>query len=342
MGLIVSFYDKNFKGLQDNASLVVDDNSYKLTKRSVDFDSLSCTCERYIEDIQPTFLIIKNSLGNYVYGCLAGIPTVGEDNKTKITGTDLKTMFNSDIIVDLSTATTVQGVINTVFNAWKTDIVQGSFDVEIENNIVMGLTDLKPSESQFMNAWNTLKSYMKYYNLYMISRVDLINKKVIFTVKQSMTKLKNIQLWEHGNKDYGKWIANVNETQGVVKQGTNFTYGYKWILTSNNAITTNTANRDIYPIKKNIIFKETEKAEDVSKLLSEANAEALTKLCDSLYNEDINISGIELDFDSKCAIYIKRGGAKYKDLPVGELTYNSDGLKSVKIGYRFTGLEFIK
>ena len=87
--MIVSFYDENFKGLQDNASLVVDNGSYSLIRRAVDLDELKCTCEAFRENIQPTFVVVKNDRGNYVYGALAGIPQLTEDNKTKITASDI-------------------------------------------------------------------------------------------------------------------------------------------------------------------------------------------------------------------------------------------------------------
>ena len=82
--MIVSFYDKNFVGLQNNASLVVSRDSYKLIKRPVELNDISCICEAFTENIQPTFLVIKNDLGNYVYGCLAGVPLLNDKNQTEI------------------------------------------------------------------------------------------------------------------------------------------------------------------------------------------------------------------------------------------------------------------
>ena len=62
--MIISFYDHEFKGLPNNASLVVDNPSYSLVRRGVELDELKCTCEAFKEDIQPTFLIVKNDRGN--------------------------------------------------------------------------------------------------------------------------------------------------------------------------------------------------------------------------------------------------------------------------------------
>jgi len=346
--MIVSFYDKDFNGLQDNASLVIDNNSYSLIKRGVEFDELKCTCEPFTEDIQPTFLVVKNDKGNYIYGCLAGIPTLTAENKTVITGTDLKSMFKSDVLLDFSVPpTTVNALFSNVFNAWLAQVNQTSLSCELvfkDNVGVISLSDLVPTGKGKFNAWSDIFSpYLRYYGLYMVGSLNLVQKKVIFTVGKAMYKDLNIKLWEHGLRDYGKWVADINECQGYVLNTSTGTYtaGYKWILTSNNAITTNPANRDIYPIKRRIILKETDDGAEVTQLLNEANQEALELLCGSLYKEDITLSGIQADFETKFNIYVRRGGGLYKSLPCGELHYDANGLKKVQIGYRFTGLQFL-
>lgn len=343
--MIISFYDKNFKGLQDNASLVIDNNSYLLIKRGVELDELKCACEAFTEDIQPTFLVVKNDKGNYVYGCLAGIPVLNKDNKTVVTGSDLKSMLKSDVVLDFATYTTVNQVFDYVFGEWLSQVNQGSFSCELQYNDNVGainLTDLKPSGRGKYDCWTDIFApYLKFYGLYMTSSLDLVNKKVIFTVGKAMCRDMNIKLWEFGIYDYGKWVADVNETQGIVLFGTQLIEGYKWILTSQNAITTNTALRDIYPIKRKLIIKETDDGTKVNELRQEANIEALELLSESLYKENIELSGIEADFETKFNLYVRRGQGLYKSLPCGELHYNAYGLQKVQVGYRFTGLQFL-
>ena len=343
--MILSFYDRNFKGLQENASLGIDNNSYSLIKRGVELDELKCVCEPFMESIQPTFLVVKNDKGNYVYGCLAGIPALTSDNKTSITGTDLKSMLKSDVILDLKTArTTVNQILDYVFGEWLTQVNQGSFSCELQYNDNVGtinLTNLTHNgEIGKYDAWTDIFSpFLKYYGLYMATSLDLINKKVIFIIGKSMYRNRNIKLWEHGVYDYGKWIADVNECQGYVLNNGNYTAGHKWILTSQNIITT--TNRDIYPIKRKIILKETDDGTKITELLNEANTEALELLCESMYNEDITLSNIQADFETKFNIYVRRGQGLYKSLPCGELHYDASGLKKIQIGYRFTGLQFL-
>lgn len=341
--MILSFYDKNFTALQNNASLNIDNSSYKLVKRSIKADEFSCVCEAYTENIQPAFVVVKNDLGNYIYGALAGIPQRTVENKTKITATDLKKMLSSDIIFTGSGYTTVDGYFAALFANWNTNVNSG-ITAELVCSVGVTLTDLTPETNVSINILETMQTYMTYYGLYMTTAIDLVNKKVVFTVKKSMQNLLNVKLWELGIYDYGKWIANINETQGVVfdEELSAFTYGYKWILTSQNVITTVAANRDIYPVKKTVILKSVNATADVSDALTEANQSALKKLTESLYSEDLEIENIVADFESNCAIYINRGDSSpYKYLPVGELTYDAAGLKKVKIGFRFTGLQFV-
>ncbi len=355
--MIVSFFDKNFKGLQNNASLVVDNASYSLVRRGVDLDSLSCKCEAFTENIQPTFLIVKNDRGNYVYGCLAGIPQLNSSNQTEVTGSDLKTMFKSDVILEApkSKAASVNSYLQYVFNEWNKQVNQGSFVCElvIDDKVGnIGFGNLEPSDGAqiAVNAWDdAFAPYLKYYGLYMTGEIDLVNKKVVFHIGKSMSVPMNIKLWELGVTNYGKWVADVNETQGYVlntatgkllpkmQEGREV----KWMLTSQNVITTDPVNRDIYPVKRKVVIKETDDESEITKLLDEATREALETLTGSMFKENIEIEGIIADFKTQFNIYVRRGEDLYKSLPCGELHYDSAGLKKVQIGYRFTGIQFL-
>ena len=348
--MIASFYDKNFKGLQNNASLVISKDSYSLIKRPVEMNTLSCVCEPFTEDIQPTFLVIQDNKGGYVYGCLAGIPLLNENNQTEINGTDLKSMLSSDVILQPTTYDYVNDYITYIFNQWKEQVNQNSFNVELnftdnlkkineEEDYREPMTDLQPNtEKDIYNAYDELAQYLKYYDLYIEGSIDLINKKVIFTVGRTMFRTLNIRLWEYGIRNYGKWVADTNEAQGYYNNNGTWQEGYKWILTSSNDITTNESLRDIYPIKRKVIVN--------TESLEKANEESLTELLNSLYNENIDLNADDIlqanaNFETKFAIYLKQGGGKYKDLPCGELQYDATGLIKVQIGYRYSGVDFI-
>lgn len=348
--MIVSFYDKNFKGLQNNASLAVDSQSYSLVKRGVDFDSLSCKCEPFTENIQPTFLIVKNDRGNYVYGCLAGIPALNENNQTEIVGSDLKTMLKSDVVFDLSLLfEDVNSYLSAVFTEWKEQVNQNSFTARLvfafEEAIAFENLEPQGEKPAVYNAWeDLLVPYLKYYGLFMTSEIDLVNKAVVFTVGKSMCNPKGVKLWELGIKNYGKWVATVNETQCIIYNSSTASVaarGYRWILTSQNAITTDAAKRDIFPVKRKVLWKEASDASQISALLAAGNQEALEELTKSMFNENLEISGMEADFQTRFDLYVRRGEEKYKSLPCGELHYNASGLVKVQAGYRFTGIQFL-
>lgn len=348
--MIASFYDKNFKGLQNNASLVISKDSYSLIKRPVEMNTLSCVCEPFTEDIQPTFLVIQDNKGGYVYGCLAGIPLLNENNQTEINGTDLKSMLSSDVILQPTTYDYVNDYITYIFNQWKEQVNQNSFNVELnftdnlkkiseEEDYREPMTDLQPNtEKDVYNAYDELAQYLKYYDLYIEGSIDLINKKVIFTIGRTMFRPLRIRLWEYGIKNYGKWVADTNEAQGYYNNNGTWEAGYKWILTSSNDITTTESLRDIYPIKRKVIVN--------TESLEKANEESLTELLNSLYNENIDLNADDIlqanaNFETKFAIYLKQGAGKYKDLPCGELQYDATGLIKVQIGYRYSGVDFI-
>mgnify|MGYP001862894143 CR=1 FL=1 len=348
--MIASFYDKNFKGLQNNASLVISKDSYSLIKRPVEMNTLSCVCEPFTEDIQPTFLVIQDNKGGYVYGCLAGIPLLNENNQTEINGTDLKSMLSSDVILQPTTYDYVNDYITYIFNQWKEQVNQNSFNVELnftdnlkkiseKEDYREPMTDLQPNtEKDVYNAYDELAQYLKYYDLYIEGSIDLINKKVVFTIGRTMFRTLNIRLWEYGIRNYGKWVADTNEAQGYYNNNGTWQAGYKWILTSSNDITTNESLRDIYPIKRTVVVN--------TESLEKANEESLTELLNSLYNENIDLNADDIlqanaNFETKFAIYLKQGAGKYKDLPCGELQYDATGLIKVQIGYRYSGVDFI-
>lgn len=303
--MIVSFYDKNFKGLQNNASLVIDKDSYSLIKRPIEMNSLTCICEPFTENIQPTFLVIKDNIGNKIYSSLAGIPLLNSENKTEINGTDLKSMLSSDVILEPTTYTLVKDYIQYVFDEWKTQVNQNSFNVELHFNdaVTDAITDLKPSNDKAVyNAFDEIQAYLKFYNLYIDSDIDLVNKKVVFTIGKTMFRLMNIKLWEYGIKDYGKFIADVNECQGYYKNGTTWNTGYKWIMTSDgyifveqngtdtiyNIITTlNSANSSDYNVKDNFYVGKT-----IYTIMEiEKNYKAYTYTNDNAFIQDITQNG---------------------------------------------------
>lgn len=346
--MIVSFYDKNLISIAGNSSLMVAKDSYSLIKRPVEMNSLTCTCEAINGDVQPVFLVIMDDRGRgseIIYGCLAGVPILDNKKQTQINGTDLKSVLSSDIYFEpYGSYEFVNHYLAHVFLTWKEQVNQDTLPVRLEMNAAdKPFTNLIPANGKVViNAYDELANYLKAYDMYLDTRIDLVNKEIIFTIGDIMTDAVDVKLWEYGVNNYGKWVADINEAQGYYHNDSTDEWqaGIKWILTSDNKITATESNRDIFPVKKTIVTS--------TDSIEAANEDSLTALLDSLYNENIEIQADEnlrerASFKSKFAVWMQRGakGYKYKDLPCGELRYDEYGLTEIQIGYRYSGLDFI-
>lgn len=340
--MIITFYDKDFIALQENASLNV--GKWSLVRRAVDFDDFTATSEPFLEEINPTFVVLKDDYGRYKYASFAGIPELDNNNQTKLQASDLKTIFNNDILVNLGSTSNVKNYFDTIISEFNSQVVQNSFIVELDTSEVSGISfdNLIPSnELKLYSVWEEcFVPYLKYYNLYIDSYLDIRNKKIVFHIKRIDNNVIPLRLWEYGIRNFGKYIVSVNECQGaVLLNGTTITYGYRWLLKADNSITTNTSLRDLYPIKRKIVVKETDDSTEVQSLLSQANVEALKTLVEARYQENFNINASgdvrleNVDFDTMFNVYSKRS-VLYKTLPLGEISEDNTGTKKLKIGYK--------
>lgn len=368
--MIVSFYDKDFEPIVNNTGLKIDKESYKLIKRPIELNELSCTCKAFDADIQPMFLVISDERDRYVYGSLAGVPVLNNDNKTEINGTDIKSILSSDVILNQPGGFIyVAQAIDYIFNQWNNQVNQNSFDCELvltDNDLAY--VEIEDYEARYpnglYNALEEIQNLMRYYKMYMETQIDVVNKKIVFIIGQTMVSDSrnvaydptNIKLWEYGIKNYGKVVADINECQGYVvisedKEADQshpeaYTIDHwftryngvdtiRWILTSSGDITDDPTKRDIYPIKRRIVTS--------SENMYEANKLALETLLEKQYNEDIELPATQIKpkFETLFNVYTHKDGDLYKQLPCGELQYDESGLVKFKIGYRYTGVNFI-
>ena len=320
--MFLSFYDKDFNALQNNATLVV--GTYNLTRRAVDFDDFTAISQPFTEDVNPTFVVMKDDIGNYKYGAFAGVPALNKDNQTELQASDLKTFFNNEMLVGFGTYTKLNDYFTFVFNKFNSDVVQGSFNIELKA----------------YNVWEELiLPYLKYYDLFIESKLNIAQKKIIFSVKKSNKFILPLKLWEINAKNYEKWVVSVNEAQGAVAIDNVITNGTKFILLSDNSITSNVSLRDLFPIKRKAILKETDDTNKLVELLNEANIEALTTLIQNRYNESLEFNTANEErynnatFETAFDVYASRGEF-YKRLPLGEIRENNNNTKTLVAGYR--------
>ena len=344
--MFITFYDNQFRALQNNASLNV--GTYTIRRRAVDFDDFTCISEPFIEDVNPTFVVFSDDRGRYVYSAFAGIPTLDKNNQTSLQASDLKTIFNNDIVSSFGTFTYLKDYFLQVLSEFITQVNPG-FSIEFEQSRIQDvlMTDLlPPSEMKVYNIWEELiVPYLKYYDCYMESKIDKANKKVVFTIGKINARTVSLRLWEFGIKNFGKAIVSVNETTGVVKLNDGLHYTSSYILRSDNTITTNSENRDLFPVKKKVYFKEIDDVNKLSETLAEARVEALKALVEARYLErlEINPNNIksfeEASFSTQFALYTEKGKF-YKNLPLGEIIESDKGEKKLVIGYKPNNIEF--
>ena len=350
--MIITFYDKDFVALSDNSSLNVSD--WSLKRSAVDYDDFTCTSEAFTEEIQPTFAVLKDDNGRYKYACFAGIPTLNPKNQTALQGSDFKTYFNNEIYAKLTHYVTVQDLFNGVLTIFMTQVNQSSFNIKFDMSDILSiaLTPLYFNDTEYnkYNVWDILVKYMKYYNIYCYSELDLINKKIIYYFKKTTTNILGIHLWEYGIKTVGKFLTSTNQTQGIINYNGVLTYCTTWILRSDNTITTEPTKADIFPIKKKYYIKSvTDESDDYE---SEIDQEALSGIVEARFNESFEISIDDsqylnsVDFNYSFNCYIKKNGTItfYKQLPLGSITEgSSNGIEQQKIltlGYKVDDIVF--
>lgn len=344
--MFITFYDKDFKALQNNASLNV--GSYTIKRRAVDFDDFTCISEPFIEDVNPTFVVFSDDRGRYSYGAFAGIPTLDKNNQTSLQASDLKTVFNNEIVISFSTFTYLKDYFSKVLTEFINQVEPG-FNIEFEQSRISDIimTDLlPPSEFKVYSIWEELLlPYLKYYDCYMESRLDKANKKVIFTIGKINARTVALRLWEFGIKNFGKAVVSVNETVGVVKLNEGLHYTSNYILRADNTITLEKENRDLYPVKKKIYYKEIDDETKLLETLAEVRVEALKGLVEARYLERLEINPNKIEsfenasFSTQFALYTEKGKF-YKNLPLGEIIESDKGDKKLVIGYKPSNIEF--
>lgn len=342
--MFVTFYDKDFNALQDNSSLNVADFSIK--RKAVDFDDFNFTSEPYLLNVNPCFVVLKDDYGVLKYSAFAGIPQLTDENKTECQCSDLKTIFNNNIVTSFGTYSYLDDYFSAVLTAFNLQVLQGSFSLVVDLTTIntIAISELIPStDLAVYNVWeDCILPYLKYYDCYLTCDLSIKNKTINVYVKKIDTETKVLRAWEYGLKNIGKWVSSINETQAVVSVSGSLTYGDKFILLKNNSITTTASLRDLYPIKNTIILKETTDSGELTNLLNEANQEALEKIVNGRYNESIEITSADfedIDFGTSFNVYTEKG-VFYKKLPVGIITETNENTKTITIGYKIDDISF--
>ena len=127
--MIITFYDKDFIALQNNASLNV--ATWSISRRAIDFDDFTATCEAFTENVNPTYVVMKNDYGNYYYGAFAGIPELNNINQTNLQASDLKTIFNNEIACQFNSEYNyLSDYFSHLFSIFGTQVIRATMNLE--------------------------------------------------------------------------------------------------------------------------------------------------------------------------------------------------------------------
>ena len=262
------------------------------------------------------------------------------------------TLLNSDIVVRWSDfkGSTLSEYIDFVFSIWKVQNGSLGFD-----NIVWDVSRVQGSldtgiplgtDTESVLAYTLIHDCMSYYGVWCESTLDVFEKKLTFTFRNTETGYQDIRL-----KDFG--IEQVEKSFGEFNRVTIYNHLYEkkqsWVLTEDNSVVKEPLNLEevpVYPTKnRNYIAEEPDDELTEIDAVNNAVYDAVMDLSDNRYQENIDLDvaghsvGVLLEnanFSLAVRVYTDTG--YYKTLPIGEIVTDSKGKHIVKVGYRIQEL----
>ena len=322
--MFISLYDRNFRTISTNSTINVD--NYKIIKRAYDLNEFSAVCGSILLTAEPMFAILKTNEGDSYYDLLAPL-IIREDNGiSRIIGRDLFSIFNTECVVDFTTKqTSAKNLIEHIFDTWQAFDISG-FNVKIDVNSVT-TTDAvyQPSDKNIYNIKDLFSKSMKNYGLFYEGKINLQTRTLDFTIKTQTEQVRKIRLEDFNVNNFEKYQPAINTAIGM---DTELTIRHNWYLLQNNAITTLSALRDIFPTNTKIFI-----ADDVN----QADFEAVSGLAENRFQESIIINIVydydrlkDVGFNTSFEIYYQN--KYYKTLPIGEIIDDGTKNKILKIG----------
>lgn len=323
-------YDKDLKALGKRKTYPV--SSWSIDKKVFDFDICKITGFPIEFDVNDAmFVSLNEDDGKIKYSALVGISNV-KNEVTTINCSDLKTILNSEIIMDFTQGfTTIAEVYHyllrelvnqnnnffgfTGFTIDSTDIASVPFDT---NSLVK---EVAPG-----NVWLTLQGLNQYYNIYFTMNIDYINRQYKVDIKRA--QINTIKI----NKDDFKLDlsqkVNTGTNRAVCIDSTRSKKEVYYLLT-NNLVETESNILDksliIYPAKVKI-FQEDD--------FAAAKTNGKKELLNSRFDEKV-----EIDLNMKMGYLFDNKGFEslvdiegYKTLPIGEIKEDSKGNRSIILG----------
>lgn len=326
-------YDKNLQALGKRKTYPV--QTWNLKRKMLDFDSLEITGFPVEFDVnEAMFVSLNEDSGKVVYSALSGIKSV-QDNVTTINASDLRTIFNSEVIIDFTqTFTSVAQLYSYLINALisQNDNFLGSVihtftidvsdivDVEFDSSSIV-------KEKAVGNVWETILGFNAYYNLFLQVDINYINKEFILKIKRQNVNFITIKK-EDFNIDLSQKVST--STNRIVCYDETFSSKYVYYLLEDNSVIgqedlENNLEKLVYPTKVKIV---------TGKTLDDAKTNGKKELLKNRYDEKV-----ELDLTTKLGYIFKQADfgtivdiVGYKSLPIGEIKNNSNNKNSIVLG----------
>lgn len=326
-------YDKNLQALGKRKTYPV--QSWSLKRKMQDFDSLEITGYPVEFDVnEAMFVSLNDDKGKVIYSALAGVKSV-KNNTTIINASDLKTLFNNEIVIDFTS--TFNSIADVYFYLIEQLILQNvNFLGNVIATITIDVSDISSvkfdstsiiQEKAVGNVWETILGLNNYYDLYLSIDIDYIDSNINLYVKRQKVNTITIKK-EDFNIDLSQKIST--STNRIICYDDELTEKYSYYLLDDNSVIGEELLEDsvaklIYPTKVKIVTAST---------LEDAKTNGKKELLNCRYDEKV-----ELDLTTKLGYLLKEAdfGTSvniygYKELPIGEIRKNSNGKNTIVLG----------
>lgn len=324
--------------------------SWSRTQRAVDLDSLRIEGAQIPFSADPFLVVVNDRQGKQMFSGLASTPVINDKTKkTSIILKDYLTLLNSDVMIDFSkffaeyvAGATLGDYLNFVLNYWKEEIDLGFETVtwSVDSVYEEPLTHTQDMSSiQSVNICDHILGLVNYYNLYIVSSLDLNTKTLTYTFYPASLNSVSIRL-----KDFG--VEVIEKSFGDYNRATVYNFNHvkmqQWALTKDNQVVKLPSNKElVYPAKnKNFIGKDPNTSGSTGSL-NGAVFDAVMGLAQNRYQENVDLDAQKyksvldltgIDFSYKVDVYTDDG--YYKNLPVGEIVTDSKGKHIIRLGHR--------
>lgn len=332
-------YDRFLKSIGEPYVL----ESWSRTQRAVDLDSLRIDGAQIPFSADPFLVVVNDRQGKQMFSGLASTPVINDKTKkTSIILKDYLTLLNSDVVVDFSKLFGVSMLgeyLDFVLNSWKEETDLGFETVvwSIDSVYEEPLTHTYDSAVQSVNICDHILGLINYYNLYVVSSLDLNTKTLTYAFYPASLNSVSIRLKDFGveviEKSFGDYNRATIYNSRLIKM-------QQWALTKDNQVVQLPSTKElVYPAKnKNFIGKDPNNSVGS---INSAVFDAVMGLAQNRYQENVDLDAQKyksvldltgIDFSYKVDVYTDDG--YYKNLPVGEIVTDSKGKHIIRLGHR--------